>query len=178
MNISKPSTLTSGVIAIAKDVKNNNPESLDIKIEKAGSEHKEKILVADVESDKISNYDEIVKSIYNLGFGIVISDEFSKIFSAKALDYGILTVEVSRQFLEKIMYVIKKEELNLFIDLKGQELMIVNTGEKEFFELSDYHKDSFEGGNDDADNLYDIWEDIGSMCQTEQLLEYVEGYTY
>jgi 3-isopropylmalate/(R)-2-methylmalate dehydratase small subunit len=178
MNISKASTLTSGIIAIARDVKKNNQESLDIKIVKACSEHKEKILVADVESEKISNYDEVVKSIHDLGFGIVISDVFTDIFSAKALDYGILTVEVSRVFLEKILDVSKGIEVKLFIDLKGQELMIVNTGEKEFFEMSDYNKDSFEGGNDDAENLYDIWEDVGGMYQPDELVAYIEGSNY
>jgi hypothetical protein len=48
MTVPKVSTLTSGVLAIAEDVKRNGKESLDINIVKAGPEHGEKILVVDV----------------------------------------------------------------------------------------------------------------------------------
>ncbi len=178
MSITKDSTLTSGVLAIAKDVKKSEQESLDIKIVKAGPENKEKILVVDVSSERVGNYDELVKSISDLGFRIVISDVFTDIFNAKAINYGILTIEVSRNFLEKIMETSADKDFKLFIDLKGQEVMIVNTGEKEFFELSDYNKDGFEGGKDDVENLYDIWESIGDLCQPEQLVDYVEGSSF
>ncbi|PLX15546.1 MAG: hypothetical protein C0597_08795 [Marinilabiliales bacterium] len=178
MTISKDSTLTSGVLAIAKDVKKEEQESLDIKIVKAGPDNKEKILVVDVSSEKVGNYDELVKSICSLGFRILISDVFTDIFNAKALDYGILTVEVSRNFLKKIMDASGNEDFKLFIDLKGQEVMIVNTGEKEFFELTDYNVDGFEGGNDDVENLHDIWDSIGDLCQPDKLVDYVEGRNY
>lgn len=169
MSISKVSTLTSGMLAIAEDVKINTQESLDIKIVKAGSENKEKILVVDVESDKVSNYDEVVKSISDKGFGVVISDVFTDIFSAKAINYGILTIEVSRKFLHHIINTSKSQKTKLFVDFKGQEVMIVNTGQKEFFELSDYNRESFENGNDDMDNLYNIWNDIGVNKESEEL---------
>jgi 3-isopropylmalate/(R)-2-methylmalate dehydratase small subunit len=157
MSISKVSTLTSGVLAIAEDVKKNGKESLDINIVKAGPEHGEKILVVDVESEKVSNYDEVVQSIHKNGFGVVVSDVFTKTFSAKALNYGILTIEVSRNFLKNIITSGQEKYTKLFVDFKGQEVMIVNTGEKEFFQLSDYYKESLENGNDDIDNLYNIW---------------------
>ena len=169
MSISKVATLTSGMLAIAEDVKINIQESLDIKIVKAGSENKEKILVVNVESDKVSNYDEVVKSISDNGFGVVISDVFTDIFSAKAINYGILTIEVSRKFLHHIINTSKSQKTKLFVDFKGQEVMIVNTGQKEFFKLSDYNRESFENGNDDIDNLYNIWNDIGVNKESEEL---------
>lgn len=178
MSISKDSTLTSGVLAIAKDVKNAEQESLDIKMVNAGPENNEKILVVDVSSEKVGNYEELVQSISDMGFRILISDVFTDIFNAKAINYGILTIEVSRKFLEKIMSEGANPELKLFIDFKGQEVMIVNTGEKEFFELSDYNKDGFEGGKDDVENLHDIWESIGDMCQPDGLVDYIEGRNY
>jgi len=164
----KVSTLTSGVLAIAEDIKKQEQESLDIKIVKAGADHKEKILVVDVESEKVTNYDHIVKSIHDKGFGVVISDEFTSTFSAKAINYGILTIEVTRDFLHEIINTGKQRKIKLFIDFKGQEVMIVNTGQKEFFELSDYNKESFENGTDDMDNLYNIWSDIGSAEQSDE----------
>ncbi len=173
MSISKVSTLTSGILAIAKDLKKNDQETLDIKIVKEGSENKENILVVDIESTKISNYDEVVKSIFDLGFGVVISDVFTEIFSAKAINYGILTIEVSRNFLQKIMNASKESDVKLFIDVMGQEVMIIDSGEKEYFEISDYNKESFVNGNDDSDNLYDIWNGIGNSYQEEEMLDYI-----
>ena len=169
MSISKVSTLTSGVLAIAEDVKINTQETLDIKIVKSGPENKEKILVVDVESKKVSNYDEVVKSISDKGFGVVISDVFSEIFSAKAINHGILTIEVSKDFLHKILNKSKTEPIKLFVDFNGQEVMIVNSGEKEYFELSDYNRESFNNGNDDMDNLYNIWNDIEEKRESEEL---------
>ncbi len=160
MSISKVSTLTSGVIAIAEDVNRNGKESLDINIVKAGPEHGEKILVVDVESEKVSNYDEVVQSIHRNGFGVVVSDVFTSTFSAKAMHYGILTIEVSRDFLRDIINTGKEKYTKLFVDFKGQEVMIVNTGQKEFFQLSDHNRESFENGNDEMDNLCNIWNNI------------------
>lgn len=173
MTISKTSSLTSGVVAIAKDVKKNHQETLDINIVKAGTKNKENILVVDVDCNKVSNYDQIVKSIHDKGFGVVISDVFTDIFTAKAINYGLVTIEVSRTFLHKIMNASKKSAIKLFIDLKGQEVMIIDTGEKEYFEMSDYNRESLENGIDDIDNLYNIWNEIESSFQTEEIVDYL-----
>ena len=173
MSVSKVSTLTSGVLAIAKDVKKSDQETLDINIVKATPGNKENILVVDVDCDKVSNYDQLVKSIHEMGFGVVISDVFTKIFSAKAINYGILTIEVSRNFLDKIMNASKVSDIKLFVDLKGQEVMIIDTGEKEYFEMSDYNRESFENGKDDVENLHDIWDGIGNLNQQEEVVDYL-----
>jgi 3-isopropylmalate dehydratase small subunit len=172
MSILKTSTLTSGVLAIAKDVKKSEQEYLDIKIVREGSECLENILVVDVEGEKVSNYDELVQSIDDMGFGVVISDVFTKVFKAKAMSYGIFTIEVSRNFLEKIMIASKASAIKLFIDLKGQEVMIIDSGEKEYFEMSDYDRESLEIGKDDVDNLYDVWDGIESTY--EEVVDYIE----
>ena len=167
----KTSTLTSGVLAIAKDVKKRDQEFLDIKIVRKGTDSKENILVVDVEGEKVSNYDELVKSIDDMGFGVVISDVFTKIFTAKALSYGILTIEVSRSFLKKIMNASQESAIKLFIDLKGQEVMIIDSGEKEYFKMSDYDRESFDIGKDDVENLHDVWDGIGSSY--EEVVDYI-----
>lgn len=173
MSISKVSTLTSGVVAIARNVNENDQEMLDIKIIKASSDHHENILVVDVESEKVSNYDELVKSISDLGFGVVISNVFSEIFIATAISYGVVTIKVSTVFLEKIMNESKKLDVKLFIDLKGQEVMIIDSGEKEFFEMSEYDKESIENSNEDLDNLCSLWDEIGNSNQIEELVDYM-----
>ena len=172
MSFSKVSTLTSGVLAIAKDVKKSDQETLDINIIKAGPNNKENILVVDVDCNKVSNYDEIVKSIHDMGFTVVISDVFTDIFSAKAITYGILTIEVSRNYLDKIFKCDKNKSTELFIDLKGQEVMIINTGEKEYFELSEYNKESYESGGDEIENLYNVWDGLDGSYKKEEILDY------
>ena len=176
MTIKGVSTLTSGVLAIAKDVKKDRQETLDINIVKADHGNNESILVVDVDCNKVSNYDQIVKSIHDMGFGIVISDVFTDIFNAKALSQGLLTIEVSRNFLNKIMNVGKESAIKLFIDLKGQEVMIIDTGEKEFFEMSEYNKESIEGGKDDVGNLCDIWDGIENSYKIEETMDYVGDF--
>ena len=59
----------------------------------------------------------------------------------------------------------KESAIKLFIDLKGQEVMIIDTGEREYFQMSDYNKDSLESGKDDVGNLHNIWDGIGDSYQ-------------
>jgi 3-isopropylmalate/(R)-2-methylmalate dehydratase small subunit len=171
MSLLKVSTLTSRVLAIAKDVKKCDQEMLDINIEKANPSRKENILVVDVDCNKVSNYDQIVKSIFDMGFGVVISDVFTDMFKVKAVNYGILTVEVSNNFLNKIIESSKKSAIKLFVDFEGLEVMIINSGEKEYFELNDYYKESYENGQDDIESLYSVWDNMHNSYKEEEILE-------
>jgi len=173
MSLLKVSTLTSGVLAIAKDVKKCDQETLDINIVKVNPDNKEEnILVVDVDCNKVSNYDQIVKSIHDMGFGVVISDVFTDIFKVKAVNYGILTIEVSSNFLNKIIESSKKSAIKLFVDFEGLEVMIINSGEKEYFELNDYYKESYENGQDDMESLYSVWDNLHNSYKEEEILEY------
>ena len=77
----------------------------------------------------------------------------------------------NQNFLNKIMNFSKKSALKLFIDLKGQEVMIINSGEKEYFELSDYNRESIENGSDEVENLYNIWNNIDDSSEKGDILE-------
>lgn len=172
MSLLKLSTLTSGVLAIAKDVKNCTQESLDINIVKAGPNNKENILVVDVDCNKVSNYDQIIESIKGKGFGVVISDEFTPIYTVKAAHEGIVNIEITTRFLKRIINESKNKDLKLFIDFNGQELMIVNTGEKEYFKLSDYCVENFDDAINEIDNLYSVYDDIDKSFKKEELFDY------
>jgi hypothetical protein len=65
----------------------------------------------------------------------------------------------------------KESEIKLFIDLKGQEVMIIGSGEKEYFKMSDYDRESFDIGKDDVENLHDVWDGIGSSY--EEVVDYI-----
>jgi len=173
MSFLKVSTLTSGILAIAKDVKKCDQDTLDISIVKANPGNKENILVVDVDCNKVSNYDEIIKSIHDMGFGVVISDTFSEIFSIKAINLGILTVEVSTSFLNKVIDSSKDSDTKLFVDFNGQEVMIINSGEKEYFKMSEYCQENYDNGSDDMEVLYSIWDELGNTFKEEDIFDYV-----
>lgn len=175
MSFLKVSTLTSGVLAIAKDIKKCEQESLDINIVKIDPTNKENILVVDVDCNKVSDYDQIVKSIRSAGFDVVISDFFTPIFTVKATNQGVIPISISTKFLSKIIDFSKQSELKLFIDFNGQELMIVNTGEKEFFTLNDYCKENYDNATDDFENLYSVWDKIDKIYKEEEIYTYAIG---
>ena len=172
MSFSKLSTLTSSVLAIANNVMLNNKENIVLDTVNSYPENMENLLVIDKNFNDISNYDDLLESIYTMGFRVVLSDVFTNIFCAKAINLGILTIEVSRNFINKVKELSKTYPIKLFIDLNGQEIMIINSGEKEYFELSDYCKENFENGKDDVENLYSVWDEMDSSYKKEEILDY------
>lgn len=172
MSFSKVSTLTSSVLAIADNVVLNNKERIVLNTVNSYPENMENIIVIDKNFNDISNYDDLLESIYKMGFRVVLSDTFSNIFSAKAINLGILTIEVSRSFINKLKDLSKNNPVKLFVDLNGQEIMIINSGEKEYFELSDYCKENFENGKDDVENLYSVWDAMDNSYKKEEVLDY------
>ena len=100
-------------------------------------------------------------AIYDYGFRAVISSSFADIFKNNALNIGLLPVEVSDEFLSKILRLTKEGKSNkVFIDLEGQEVEILETGEKEYFDLSDYKKKCLQNGYDDIDYLLTMRDEI------------------
>ncbi|HRW63679.1 MAG TPA: hypothetical protein P5132_09335 [Bacteroidales bacterium] len=172
MTISKVSTLTSGILAVANNSLIDEKETLQLELVNSGNNNVENILVIGHNYNNSENYDELIESIYNMGFRVVISNSFTSLFSAKAIHYGILTIEVSRGFLNKIINAGNELSAKLFIDIEGREVMIINTGEKEYFEINADHKERFEKGRDDVDNLYAVWDDIDYKFKHDDLLEY------
>ncbi|MFO7828529.1 MAG: hypothetical protein R6V23_07910 [Bacteroidales bacterium] len=169
MNFGKISTFTSGVLALASQ-KNNDLE-IDF-IQPAKKNNIENIIVLNNLSDT-TNYDHLLSTVTNMGFEVIISDCISELFAAKASNNGILTIEVSKHFLQKIVRLSKKLSAKIFVDLKGQEVMIVNSGEKEFFKMSDYHRQCYENGKDDVEYLYDIYDNIEHSKSKEDAFDYI-----
>lgn len=172
MSFNKLSTLTSGVLAVAKDIKKCKQERLDINIVKAEPNKEDKILVVDIDCNKVTDYDQIIKSIKKNGFGVVISDKFTPIYTVKAVNEGIVNIEISTLFLKRIVDESKHSDLKLFVDFIGQELMIVNTGEKEYFKLSEYCLENYDCAFNDVDNLYSVWENMDKSTIKEELYDY------
>ncbi|WP_247237044.1 3-isopropylmalate dehydratase small subunit [Telluribacter sp. SYSU D00476] len=100
-------------------------------------------------------------AIYDYGFRCVVSSFFADIFKNNSLNVGILPVQVSPEFLDKIFQAIEADpKAELEVNLPEQTITIVATGEQESFEINGYKKHNLMNGYDDIDYLQAMKEDI------------------
>lgn len=97
-------------------------------------------------------------SILDYGFRVVVSSFFADIFKNNALNNGVLPVQVSDDFLDKIFK--QNSESTLTVDLPEQTITIDATGEQEGFEINAYKKTCMLNGYDDIDFLLSVKNDI------------------
>src|SRR5690606_8772252 len=100
-------------------------------------------------------------AVYDYGFRCVVSSFFADIFRNNCLNVGVLPVQVSPEFLEKIFSAIEADpKTELEISLPEQTITLLASGEKESFDINDYKKDNMLNGYDDIDYLLNIKSDI------------------
>ncbi|WP_185849754.1 3-isopropylmalate dehydratase small subunit [Blattabacterium cuenoti] len=100
-------------------------------------------------------------ALVDYGFQVVISSFFADIFKENALNNGLLAVEVSEKFLQKLFDLVnKKPDTNIKVDLIEQFITIMETGFFERFYIHPYKKNCFINGYDDIDFLVSIKKDI------------------
>ena len=116
------------------------------------------ILVAGKNFGSGSSREHAAWAILDAGFKVVVSSFFADIFKSNALNNGVLPVQVSDEFLEKIFQ--QDKEGMLTIDLPSQTITIDATGEVEEFEISDYKKTCLINGYDDITYLLSLKEEI------------------
>ena len=113
-----------------------------------------KILVGGKNFGSGSSREHAAWAIYDYGFRCVISSFFADIFKNNCLNIGVLPVQVSPNFLEKIFEtVFKNPETNLVVDLKKQSVKIERTSQIESFDINGYKKNNLLNGYDDIDYL-------------------------
>ena len=113
-----------------------------------------KILVGGKNFGSGSSREHAAWAIYDYGFRCVVSSFFADIFKGNSLNIGILPVQVSAGFLNKIFKAIEADpKAQLTIDLPAQTITIVATGESESFDINSYKKDNMQNGYDDIDYL-------------------------
>jgi 3-isopropylmalate/(R)-2-methylmalate dehydratase small subunit len=120
--------------------------------------YKGAILVAGKNFGCGSSREHAAWAIQDYGFRAVVSSFFADIFKNNALNNGVLPVQVSEAFLQKIFA--QGPDSELTIDLEKQMIMINNTGEEEAFEINAYKKTCLLNGYDDIDYLLSIKNDI------------------
>jgi 3-isopropylmalate/(R)-2-methylmalate dehydratase small subunit len=104
-------------------------------------------------------------AIYDYGFRCVVSSFFADIFKGNAINVGILPVQVSEGFLDKIFTAISADPTTqLEINLPAQTITILATGDKESFDINGYKKNNLTNGFDDIDYLQAMKGDIQSFA--------------
>ena len=109
-------------------------------------------------------------SVYDYGFRCVVSSFFADIFKNNCLNIGVLPVQVSAAFADKIFTAIEADpKTKLEVSLPEQTITLVSTGEKESFDINSYKKDNMLNGFDDIDYLQNIKKDITVFAENVPL---------
>lgn len=112
------------------------------------------ILVAGKNFGSGSSREHAAWAIVGYGFKVVVSSFFADIFKGNALNNGLLPVQVSAAFLEKILNAVKSNpKAEVEVNLQDQKITLVSTGETESFEINSYKKTCLMNGYDDIDYL-------------------------
>lgn len=137
---------------------NDDESQPKIKFPLNDAQYSGEILVAGKNFGCGSSREHAAWSILDHGFRVVVSSFFADIFKNNALNNGVLPVQVSESFLQKIFK--QDNQTSLTIDLENQSIIIDKTGEQEVFEISPYKKTCLLNGYDDIDFLLSLKEEI------------------
>lgn len=120
-----------------------------------------KILVGGKNFGSGSSREHAAWAIYDYGFRCVVSSFFADIFKNNCLNIGVLPVQVSAEFAEKIFRAIEANpNVEIEINLPEQTITIPSTGDQETFDISSYKKDNMLNGFDDIDYLVNMKPEI------------------
>lgn len=124
-----------------------------------------KILVGGKNFGSGSSREHAAWAIYDYGFRCVVSSFFADIFKGNSINIGLLPVQVSQDFLNKIFTAIEADpSTQLEVNLPQQNITILASGEKESFDINGYKKNNLTNGFDDIDYLHAMKEDIQSFA--------------
>jgi len=119
------------------------------------------ILVAGKNFGCGSSREHAAWAVHDYGFRVVVSSFFADIFKNNCLNNGVLPVQVSDSFLEKIFKVIDADPHSSFtVSLPDQTFTINDQGLESHFDISRYKKECLLNGLDDIDYLIGLREDI------------------
>lgn len=126
-----------------------------------------KILVGGKNFGSGSSREHAAWAVYDYGFRCVVSSFFADIFKNNCLNIGVLPVQVSPEFLEKIFSAVFADaQAQLEVNLPTQTITLLATGEQEKFDISPYKKDNLSNGFDDIDYLQNIRGEIQDFAST------------
>lgn len=147
--------------ALFRDWRYNNDESPKQDFVLNNPIYSGKILVGGRNFGSGSSREHAAWALYDYGFRCVVSSFFADIFKGNALNIGLLPVQVSEVFLDKIFLAIEKNpNTELEVNLQEQAITILATGEKENFAINGYKKHNMMNGFDDIDYLQSMKNEI------------------
>jgi len=126
-----------------------------------------KILVGGKNFGSGSSREHAAWAVYDYGFRCVVSSFFADIFKNNCLNIGVLPVQVSPEFADKIFRAIEADpKAEIEINLTKQSITLLETGVKEQFDISPYKKDNMLNGFDDIDYLQNIKGEIQQFAES------------
>ncbi|XCF05050.1 3-isopropylmalate dehydratase small subunit [Tamlana crocina] len=126
-----------------------------------------KILVGGKNFGSGSSREHAAWSVYDFGLRCVISSAFADIFKNNCLNIGVLPVQVSAEFAQKLFDAIEADpKTEIKVDLPNQTVTLLATGESESFDINGYKKGNMLNGFDDIDYLQNMKEEIASFGET------------
>lgn len=132
------------------------------------SRYSGKILVGGKNFGSGSSREHAAWAVYDYGFRAVVSSFFADIFKGNCLNIGVLPVQVSAQFADKIFKAIEDDPRTaLEINLQDQTITLIVTGEKESFDINGYKKNNMLNGFDDIDYLQNIKDEIITFAEKQ-----------
>ena len=100
-------------------------------------------------------------ALFDYGFRVVVSSFFADIFRANALNNGLLPVQVSADFLQKIFAVLADNpQAEFMVSLEHQTLGLAGTSLETTFDIDPFRKVCMLNGYDDIDYLLSQRDDI------------------
>jgi 3-isopropylmalate/(R)-2-methylmalate dehydratase small subunit len=124
-----------------------------------------KILVGGRNFGSGSSREHAAWAVYDYGFRCVVSSFFADIFKNNCINVGILPVQVTEDFLDKIFKAIEADpNTELEVNLPEQMITILATGERESFAINGYKKNNLTNGYDDIDYLQAMGNEIQSFA--------------
>lgn len=125
-----------------------------------------KILVAGKNFGCGSSREHAAWALFDYGFRAVISSFFADIFKNNALNNALLPIQVSDSFLKEMLNRIEKNpSTKITVDLENQIVALEN-GPSESFDINPYKKACLINGYDDIDYLLNLREEIRAFDVT------------
>ena len=125
-----------------------------------------KILVGGKNFGSGSSREHAAWAVYDYGFRCVVSSFFADIFKNNCLNIGVLPVQVSAEFSERLFNAIYDDpSTEIEIHLPNQTITILSTGAQESFDINNYKKENMLNGFDDIDYLHNIKGDIQEFAK-------------
>lgn len=121
------------------------------------------ILVAGKNFGCGSSREHAAWAIKDYGFLVVVSSFFADIFRNNALNNFLLPVQVSEDYLQRILSALEADRATeLEVDLESQTITLPADGSSETFDINPYKKTCLLNGYDDIDYLVSILPEIAA----------------